>query len=175
MSTLQSPPEEESALTAHTHAPPAMVPVHAQAASPDSTSSRASARLPVLQVHIPSTASAHVLQVSSPMATVSPSAITASPPSTESALLAIPTVLNAQAALIPALLVSLALLLMPPLNAVSPIHSAHTDKNLLTASVETFVTVDSSTMRVSAFMVDASLAMLITASEDVSVLEVPPL
>ena len=132
-----------------------------------STSSKVSVKLPApLELFPTAVETASALQESSPMENVLLAAMLVSLPSTEPVFLATPTVLHAQATSTSAPHASTVSQLIQALDDVFQSPNAPMVKNQTMETVRTSVTVDSSTTKVSAFMVDALLDMLITDLED---------
>jgi hypothetical protein len=100
------------------------------------------------------------------MEDVLPAAMLDSPQSTEPVYLATLTALHAQETSTSAHPASTDSQLTQPPRDVSRLLNAHMVNNLIMETVRAFATVDFSTTKVSAFMVDALLAMPITDSED---------
>lgn len=145
-----------------------MEPELALLASAVSTSSRVNVKPHALLEHIPSMVSAPALQESYQTEPVLSAARVDSLPSMEPASPATPTVLNVQVLSTTVPNALLATLSMPLLPDASLPTTAHTARNQPTETVRAFATMASSTTTESASMEDASVAMLITDSEDVS-------
>lgn len=166
-STLPSLLVVEFAQTAHIHALLVMEPVLALLASAVSTSSRTNVRPLAQLAPIQSMESALALQVLSQTEPVWSAARVDLLPSMEPVSPATLTALNAQALSTPAPNALLATPLMPRLPSVSLLTTAHMARNQPTETVKTSATVASSTTTASASTEAASVASLITDSEDV--------
>lgn len=161
-------PEVEFAQAAPTPATPVTDLMPAPVALVVSTSSKAFARPPAPPELSPTTVeTVFALQELLPTEDVLPAAMPASLPLTELVYLAILTALHAQETSTSAHPASMDSLLTPAPSDACQLPNAHTVKNLTMETVKISVTVDSSIIKVSAFMEDALLDMSITDLEDV--------